>query len=411
VRREASQALEDKPDHQQQAGMDKYRKVVKPKETQEGKSEEEIRLSATGSISSYVTRAAKVYNELEKPKVVIQATGNALTKAVQTAEVIKRRFKGLHQITKLENHEIVDVFEPLEEGLDTVTETRSVPYIEITLSKEPLDTSDKGYQPPIDESLVTDFDPEKMKSPRGGGGRGGRGKKTTGRGDSEAKGKGLGKEAPNGKGKGKEKGKEAAAKGKGKGKGDDKGAGKGKDKGKGKGKGDEDKDKGKGKMQSKGKMEPWGKGKSKGYDDWDYGFKGGKSYAAWDKGYGKGYKGYGYDDYKGGFKGKGFKGGYKGYDYDDYDDFDYGYKGGFKGKGPSKGSYKGDFKGKDSYKGGSGYGGPRGMKGGKGDYKGKGKYYPATIRKVRSRGQLYDVKYSDNHKEFKIKASRVRRRK
>jgi len=45
------------------------------------------------------------------------------------------------------------------------------------------------------------------------------------------------------------------------------------------------------------------------------------------------------------------------------------------------------------------------------DYKGKGKYYPATIRKVRSRGQLYDVKYSDNHKEFKIKASRVRRRK
>merc|ERR1719238_2641474 len=78
---------------------------------------------------------------------MITATGNALSKAVTTAEVIKRRFKGLHQITKIGSTDIVDEYEPIEEGLDKVTDTRSVPFIEITLSKEALDTSDKGYQP------------------------------------------------------------------------------------------------------------------------------------------------------------------------------------------------------------------------------------------------------------------------
>ena len=37
----------------------------------------------------------------QRVEVIVQATGNALTKAVTAAEVIKRRFKGLHQITEL----------------------------------------------------------------------------------------------------------------------------------------------------------------------------------------------------------------------------------------------------------------------------------------------------------------------
>merc|ERR1711953_1511289 len=93
-------------------------------------------------------------------KVVILATGNALTKAVTLAEVCKRRFKGLHQITNLGTQEIIDEYEPKEEGLDNVTQTRNIPFIEITLSKESLDTADKGYQPPIDEALVKEIDPD-----------------------------------------------------------------------------------------------------------------------------------------------------------------------------------------------------------------------------------------------------------
>merc|ERR1712151_337812 len=133
------------------------------------KDDAEIRVTAIGSVSAYVSRAAKVYNELEKPQVVIKATGNALTKAVTLAEVIKRRFKDLHQITTLGSTQIVDEYEPLEEGLDKVIDTRTVSVIEIKLSKEELDKSDKGYQPPIDQSLVSEFDPDQVQASRGRG--------------------------------------------------------------------------------------------------------------------------------------------------------------------------------------------------------------------------------------------------
>lgn len=96
--------------------MDKYRKVMKPKEDVQ-KADEEIRVTAAGSVSAYVSRAATVFNELKKPYVIVQATGNALTKAVTAAEVIKRRFKGLHQITELKTVEITDEYEPMEEGI------------------------------------------------------------------------------------------------------------------------------------------------------------------------------------------------------------------------------------------------------------------------------------------------------
>merc|ERR1719148_452265 len=172
---------------------DKYKKIMKPKESVV-MDEEEIRVTAAGSVSAYVSRAAKLFGEMEKKFIVIAASGNAVTKAVTSAEVIKRRFKGLHQVTKLGSREVIDEYEPLEEGLDKVSETRNLPFVEITLSKEPLDTSDKGYQAPIDESLVKEMDAEEMAKPRG-----------RGRGKGRGKGKAKGKEKGKGKGKGKGK--------------------------------------------------------------------------------------------------------------------------------------------------------------------------------------------------------------
>merc|ERR1711953_34263 len=115
-------------------------------------------------------------------------------------------------LTSLSTTEIVDEYEPLEEGLDKVTETRTLSCIEIKLSKDELDTSDKGYQAPLPESEVTDYDPEKAAAGRGRGRGKGRGK---------GKGKGKGKSKDKGKGKGKSKGKSKSndSKGKGKGKG------------------------------------------------------------------------------------------------------------------------------------------------------------------------------------------------
>jgi len=297
--------------------MDKYRKVQKEKVVAET-SEEEIRLTAQGSITAYVSRAATVFNELGKPKIELKAIGSALTKAVTSAEVIKRRFKGLHQVTVIGNQEIVDEYEPIEEGLENVTETRQIPSITITLSKEPLDTSAAGYQPPIDESLVKDVEPEELTRARGRGrGKGRGGEKGKGKGKDKGKGKGKGKDD---KGKGKGKGKEDKGKGKGKGK-DDKGKGNAwvREDDKGKGKGKDDKGKGKGKGKGKDDSKGKGKGKDKGYDrGYDREYDRGYDSKGWgkDRGYDRSYdRGYdrGYDrSYDRGYDSKGKKGSSKG---------------------------------------------------------------------------------------------------
>jgi len=308
--------------------MDKYRKVIKPKDT-EVKDEAEIRVTAVGSVSAYVSRAAKVFNELEKPMVTITGTGNAITKAVSLAEVVKRRFKGLHQITSIGSTEIVDEYEPLEEGLDKVSETRTMSTISIKLSKDSLDSKDKGYQAPLDESEVKEYDPEELTKNRGrGGGRGkGRGKgkgKDSSKGKDEGKGKSKGKSEGKGKSKSKDK---SAEKGKGKGKGKDESPAKGKSKGKGKGKGKSSYDDWEEPRSSKGKGKGKSKSKSK-YDDYYYEEPKGKSKGK-DKGKGKGK----YDEPKGKSKGKG-KGKYDDYDYPPV-------RGASKGYGKDKGYGKG----------------------------------------------------------------------
>jgi len=310
---------------------------MKPRENMV-QDDDEIRVTSAGSVSAYISRAAKLFNEMDKSSVKITATGNALTKAVASAEVIKRRFKGLHQITALSSLEVVDEYEPIEEGLDPVSETRNLPTMVITLSKEALDTKDPGYQEPLDESLVEEVDPEDMMKARGRGK--GRGRGAGGRGKGEGK--------SNGKGKGKGKGKyDEEPKGKGKGKGKAKGKGKYDDEPKGKGKGKSSWDepsKGKGKSSWDEPPRSKGKGKSKGWDDYgssSYGGYGGGSYGGkskskgWeDRGYGGGYG----SSYDRGYEGGGYSSGY-GKGYGGYSEKGSWSKGSGKGSGKSKGGW------------------------------------------------------------------------
>lgn len=189
--------------------MDKYRRVIKKDSAPT--AEDEVRVTAKGRIAAYVNYGSGLFNEKNLDKFTIKATGTALATAVTVAEVLKRRFKGLHQITKLHSVEIEDEWEPTEEGLEVVKQIRNVSCIEILLSKTELDTTDKGYQEPLPESEVKELSPEELN-------RGGRRQKGEGR-SSKGKGKGKGKGKNNkGKGKGKGKGKKGE-KGKGKGKG------------------------------------------------------------------------------------------------------------------------------------------------------------------------------------------------
>ena len=73
--------------------------------------------------------------------------GKAINKAVTIAEILKRKMP-LHQITTLSSCEIVNVYEPLEEGLDTVVNQHYVSCLTITLSRDltGIDVNDIGYQ-------------------------------------------------------------------------------------------------------------------------------------------------------------------------------------------------------------------------------------------------------------------------
>lgn len=96
--------------------------------------------------------------------------GRAINKAVTIAEILKRKMP-LHQITSLSSCEMIDVFEPLEEGLDTVTSRRYVSCMKITLSKGAdavpmIDTTDIGYQPPLPSAEIQPGDTNPLQPAR-----------------------------------------------------------------------------------------------------------------------------------------------------------------------------------------------------------------------------------------------------
>jgi len=77
--------------------------------------------------------------------------GRAINKAVTIAEILKRKLP-LHQQNSLTSVEMVDVYDPIEEGLDRVTNRRYVSCIMICLGKTLLDVNNIGYQPPLAEA-------------------------------------------------------------------------------------------------------------------------------------------------------------------------------------------------------------------------------------------------------------------
>ena len=129
----------------------KYVRQPQKAEVKQEKPETDIILQKSNTYGKYVGRALKLFFEDEKKFVTLRAAERVIERAIWVAEVLKRKVGGLHQITKLTENTIVDVYEPREEGLQTVTVERSLTVIEITLTKEPTaaEKAEKGYQAPI----------------------------------------------------------------------------------------------------------------------------------------------------------------------------------------------------------------------------------------------------------------------
>jgi len=111
-------------------------------------AENEIRVQAKGQIKNYLGYAFRILNKTDHRSLKISATGNAIVKALILIELVKRRVGDLHQINHIASDVIKSVEETKIEDMPQVENKRRVTKMETTLSKDPLDEKDVGYQPP-----------------------------------------------------------------------------------------------------------------------------------------------------------------------------------------------------------------------------------------------------------------------
>ncbi|XP_053156106.1 ribonuclease P protein subunit p25-like protein isoform X2 [Hemicordylus capensis] len=83
-------------------------------------------------------------------QVLFSGAGKAISKTITCVEIMKRRLRSLHQITRVFFRQIEEIWEPIvpEAGLDPLTVKRNIPAICVLLSKDPLDPQEPGYQAP-----------------------------------------------------------------------------------------------------------------------------------------------------------------------------------------------------------------------------------------------------------------------
>ena len=102
------------------------------------------------------------FNTNNKETVTLSSLGEAITKSVTIAEIVKHRVAGLHQVNEISTIVIDDEYEPIEEGLEKMTVSRKLTCLQIVLSKKaPANKNVAGYQEPIPASEVNpDAGPE-----------------------------------------------------------------------------------------------------------------------------------------------------------------------------------------------------------------------------------------------------------
>merc|ERR1712151_691043 len=133
--------------------LDKYQRINQDKEPI---NPYEIRIRSSKDTKFYVGYAMYLLDRANSESVTIKATGNAIPKAVNVVEILKRRVEGLHQLNRIKHAEVEDKYEPLEEGLDTVIVKRFLSLIEITLTKNiPQEAQEEiGYQKPLPKDEI-----------------------------------------------------------------------------------------------------------------------------------------------------------------------------------------------------------------------------------------------------------------
>lgn len=105
-----------------------------------------VRVKAGSKIRNILGFAIQMFKKEENKHMVFTGRGDAIYKAITCAEIIKRKHKKLHQITRVNFHKVEEFWEPKDPELDRIKVAREIPQIHIMLCKDPLNSTDPGYQ-------------------------------------------------------------------------------------------------------------------------------------------------------------------------------------------------------------------------------------------------------------------------
>ena len=123
--------------------MEKYEKVETLKPVI---PENELRINRKTPISKYLYYVLAIFKEDNFKEVILRGMGSdAISKLVILAEVVKHKVRGVRQINDIHCEEIVDRYEPLEEGLDEVVIQRRNTVMTIRLTREEVQVKGYGY--------------------------------------------------------------------------------------------------------------------------------------------------------------------------------------------------------------------------------------------------------------------------
>lgn len=124
-----------------------------------------INIKSTGSTKKYIAYAVKLLINEKFPTIYLKASGNAVNRALITADILRKKIKGLAQINEVKSEEIEDEYikkncenSEKNEKNEKVIIKKNFALLQITLSNENnLDHSHYGYQPPIPVEKVKEF--------------------------------------------------------------------------------------------------------------------------------------------------------------------------------------------------------------------------------------------------------------
>nr|CAG4641377.1 EOG090X0KMN [Eulimnadia texana] len=107
-----------------------------------------IKVKASSKMTNLIGFALKTFRQDENKVVLWSGVGPAVSKMISCLEIVKRRIRNLHQITKISYVRSEEYWEPKLEGLDELKIVRNVPAVFALLSTQPLDSNEPGYQAP-----------------------------------------------------------------------------------------------------------------------------------------------------------------------------------------------------------------------------------------------------------------------